>query len=652
MPTNIDDMVIGAKHDPALVSGPDMNHRKGSVAHETELPAVYEGQKTLLSDIIGDDFPTEEEMLTLPRISDPIPWKVYTVAFVELCERFSYYGTTVVYQNFIQRPIPKGSTTGAVPDAANHLNTSPGVLNMGQRAATGLTTMNQFWVYLIPLFSAYIADAHWGRYKTIMVSIFIAIAGHIILVASAAPGVITNQGGSLAAFLIGMLVMGLGTGGFKPNISPLVAEQVPATRMRVTTDKNGRKVIVDPAITYSRIYNYFYLFINIGALVGQIGMSYAERFVGFWLAFLLPTLLFLTCPAVLFFCKKRYKLTPPQGSVLGKAFKLFALANKGKWKLNPVSCWKSLHNGNFWEDVKPSKFTDETRPKWMTFDDAWAGEVARGFRACEVFLWLPLYWLTYNQLNNNLTSQAGTMTLNGIPNDVLSNLDPFALIILIPIFDLFIYPGLRKMGIRFTPIKKIAFGFYTGTAAMIWAAVLQQYIYWQSPCGYSASTCAIDTTTGLPSASGDGDAVVVGINVWAQTGAYILIAVSEIFASIVSLEYAFSKAPKNMRSLVMSVNLFMSAFASAIGTAFVYLANDPLLIWNYTSAAILAGVGGIAFWLRYAKLDAQEDELNNLPTGHLVSSREAALIEQGRAESDSDIEKRGDLEKGAVHTVA
>ena len=50
---------------------------------------------------------------------------------------------------------------------------------------------------------------------------------------------------------------------------------------------------------------------------------------------------------------------------------------------------------------------------------------------------------------------------------------------------------------------------------------------------------------------------------------YILIAISEIFASITGLEYAFTKAPKNMRSLVMSVFLFMSAFSSAIGEAFV-----------------------------------------------------------------------------------
>jgi len=643
MPGNIDDMFVGAKHDPALVDGQN-EKRRDSV---TELPAVIEGQKTLRNDIISGegDFPTQEEIATLERIGDPVPWKAYTIAFVELCERFSYYGTTVVYTNYIQRGLPMGSTSGAVPDAANNLNSSPGALGLGQRAATGLTTMNQFWVYLIPLFSAYVADAHWGRYKTIMVSIFVAIIGHVILVASAAPSVLSsgNNSGSLAAFIIGMLVMGLGTGGFKPNISPLVAEQVPATVMRISTDKKGNRVIVDPAITTTRIYNYFYLFINVGALIGQISMSYAERFVGFWLAFMLPTILFLLCPIVMVLCKKNYKLTPPTGSVLGKATKLFFLANKGKWKLNPRACWKSLHDGNFWEDVKPSRFAPENRPSWMTFDDAWVEEVGRGFRACEVFLWLPLYWLTYNQLNNNLTSQAATMTLNGLPNDVLSNLDPFALIILIPVFDLLIYPGLRRAGIKFTPIKKITLGFLLGALAMVWAAVMQQYIYWQSPCGYYAGECYIDTTTGLPAIGGDGDAVVVGINVWAQTGAYVLIAISEIFASIVSLEYAFTKAPKNMRSLVMSVNLFMSALAAALGEAFVYLANDPLLVWNYGVAAVLAGVGGVAFWFRYAHLDAQEDMLNNLPSGHLVTAHEADLINQGRSESESDVEKRGGL---------
>lgn len=43
-----------------------------------------------------DEKPTEEDFRTLYRVSGKIPWTTYTIAFVELCERFSYYGTTVV----------------------------------------------------------------------------------------------------------------------------------------------------------------------------------------------------------------------------------------------------------------------------------------------------------------------------------------------------------------------------------------------------------------------------------------------------------------------------------------------------------------------------------------------------------------------------
>jgi len=57
---------------------------------------------------------------------------------------------------------------------------------------------------------------------------------------------------------------------------------------------------------------------------------------------------------------------------------------------------------------------------------------------------------------------------------------------------------------------------------------------------------------------------------------YILIAISEILASITGLEYAFTKAPKNMRSLVMAVFLFMLAISSAIGEAFVCM-SSPIL---------------------------------------------------------------------------
>jgi len=258
----------------------------------------------------------------------------------------------------------------------------------------------------------------------------------------------------------------------------------------------------------------------------------------------------------------------------------------------------------------------------MTFDDMWVDEVRRGFKACAVFLWYPLYWLAYGQLTNNLTSQAGTMVLNGVPNDVVNNLDPFALIIFIPICDSLLYPFLRKMGIHFTPVKKITAGFMCGCAAMIWSAVIQYYIYKTSPCGFNANSCV--------DADGNPDPGPNGINVWAQTGAYVLIALSEIFASITSLEYAFSKAPRNMRSLVQAIALFTNAISSAIAEALNPLSGDPLLIWNYGVFAVTSFLGGCFFMWQFRNLDREEDELNMLPEGHVVATKEMEEPEDPR----------------------
>jgi hypothetical protein len=44
----------------------------------------------------GEEYPTREELQTLRRVKGKINWLIYTVAFCELCERFAYYGTTIV----------------------------------------------------------------------------------------------------------------------------------------------------------------------------------------------------------------------------------------------------------------------------------------------------------------------------------------------------------------------------------------------------------------------------------------------------------------------------------------------------------------------------------------------------------------------------
>jgi POT family proton-dependent oligopeptide transporter len=179
-----------------------------------------------------------------------------------------------------------------------------------------------------------------------MYAIAIAIVGHVILIISAAPSVLKDNTGSFAAFIIALIVFGMGTGGFKPNISPLIAEQIVGEKLRVSTNKKGEKVIIDPAQTSARIYNWFYFFINVGALIGQLSMSYAALYKGYWLAFLLPTIMFALSPTVLIVFKKNYRLSPPQGSVLGPAMKLLFLATKGRWSINPVRTIKNVSSSH------------------------------------------------------------------------------------------------------------------------------------------------------------------------------------------------------------------------------------------------------------------------------------------------------------------
>lgn len=62
-----------------------------------------------------------------------------------------------------------------------------------------------------------------------------------------------------------MIFLGLGTGGIKSNVSPLIAEQYTETRPRIEVKPDGERVVVDPAVTIQSLYNIYYWCINIGA---------------------------------------------------------------------------------------------------------------------------------------------------------------------------------------------------------------------------------------------------------------------------------------------------------------------------------------------------------------------------------------------------
>jgi POT family proton-dependent oligopeptide transporter len=81
---------------------------------------------------------------------------------------------------------------------------------------------------------------------------------------------------------------------------------------------------------------------------------------------------------------------------------MWTMAMKGVWSFNPAKMRREFT----WDRVRPSKIPLADRPAWMTYDDAWVEEVRRGLKACKVFLFLPIFFLAYNQMTNNLTSQA------------------------------------------------------------------------------------------------------------------------------------------------------------------------------------------------------------------------------------------------------
>lgn len=51
--------------------------------------------------------PTEEDWKNLREVADHIPKAAYLVILLEFCERFTYYGLTGPFQNYIQHPPPE-----------------------------------------------------------------------------------------------------------------------------------------------------------------------------------------------------------------------------------------------------------------------------------------------------------------------------------------------------------------------------------------------------------------------------------------------------------------------------------------------------------------------------------------------------------------
>ncbi|KAF1937512.1 DNA repair helicase [Clathrospora elynae] len=535
--------------------------------------------------------PTPEDLLFLPRVSDTLPYGAFLVAIVELCERFAYYGLSGPFQNYIA-------------NTYNDANGLPGALGLKQTGATAMTNFFQFWCYLTPLFGAIVADQYLGKYATIKWFSLVYMLGIAILFVTSLPWCI-ERGAAFSGLVVAMVIIGIGTGGIKSNVSPLIAEQVRSTKPFVKTLRGGSRVIVDPEITVQRIYMVFYMCINFGS-ISAIATTMLEKHVGFWSAYLLPLVMFCVGYLVLVTGKKRYIIKPPQGGVIGNCFR---------------ALWIAARNGGNLDKAKPSANSDSINRSRIMWDDKFIDELKTALVACKVFLFFPIYWVTYSQMMNNFISQAGQMQLHGLPNDILPNIDPITIILLIPLMDRVIYPFIRtRLHLAFKPITRITLGFLMAALAMLYAGVLQSAIYAAPPCYSSPSKCDAGKL-------GKGKFKPNEVHVVWQTPAYILVALSEIFASVTSLELAYAKAPENMKSFIMSLLLLTNAGGSVLGILIAPLARDPYLQWLYFTLGAAAAVTGILFLRTFKGWDDGVAKV-------MESAQEYELAERRSADDD------------------
>lgn len=322
-----------------------------------------------------DSTPTADDYATLPKVADKLPWGAFLVAIVEFCERFAYYGLSGPFQNYMANKYRDG-------------NGLPGALGLKQSRATALSNLFQFWCYVTPILGAIIADQYLGKYLTIKYFSVLYMIGIIILFVTSLPGSIAH-GGAFPGLITAMVVIGLGTGGIKSNVSPLIAEQVRSQKPFVKQLRSGKRVIVDPEITVQRIYMIYYMCINFGS-ISAIATTTLELHVGFWAAYLLPLLMFVVGFWVLVSGRKNYVIKPPQGGVIGNCLKALWIASRNKFDL---------------DSAKPSQQGIAPKRYRITWDDRFVDELKTALLACKVFLFFPVYWLTFSQMTNNFVSQ-------------------------------------------------------------------------------------------------------------------------------------------------------------------------------------------------------------------------------------------------------
>lgn len=164
------------------------------------------------------------------------PVGLFVLFFTEMWERFSYYGMRALLVLFLVSEISKGGW------------------EWSRTEALGLYGWYTGLVYLTPIIGGLIADKLTGYRKAVILGALVMTLGHASM---------AMEGFDKMFFYVGLVLMMVGNGLFKPNISSMVGQLYPAI-----SDKK------DAA------YTIFYMGINSGAFLGILMCGYVGEKIG------------------------------------------------------------------------------------------------------------------------------------------------------------------------------------------------------------------------------------------------------------------------------------------------------------------------------------------------------------------------------------
>lgn len=157
------------------------------------------------------------------------PIGLATLFFTEMWERFSYYGMRALLILFMVATVERGG------------------MGLDDRTAGAIYGLYTMFVYLLALPGGWLADNFFGLRKSVFYGGCLIAAGHLSMALA------SNE-----SFFIGLLLIILGTGLLKPNISSLVGEIYPAS---------------DP-VKRDAGFSIFYMGINIGGFLAPLIVGY------------------------------------------------------------------------------------------------------------------------------------------------------------------------------------------------------------------------------------------------------------------------------------------------------------------------------------------------------------------------------------------